>query len=96
MDARLLTQVTNLGLLAGVGLGSGHILMPARASASLLSRVVFIASVAGTGALAGWRERRSRENDLGEEVRGSELVWIATGALAALVIAGLAYELVHG
>lgn len=96
MDARRLTLLTNIGLLAGVGLGGGHLLMPTRATASVAARLVFLASIAGTGALAGWRERRSRENDAGEEVAGTEALWVGAGALISLVVALLAYELVHG
>ncbi|MDB4916504.1 MAG: hypothetical protein JWM95_4148 [Gemmatimonadetes bacterium] len=95
MDARLLTRLTNAGLLAGVGMGVGHLIMPARAGTALLSRLTFVASVAGTGALAAWRERRSLENDAGEEIRSPQPLWLVSGALAALAIAWIAYLLAH-
>jgi hypothetical protein len=77
-------------------MGTGHLLMPARATASVFSRLLFVAAVAGTGALAGWRERRARELDGDENVPGVQSLWIAGGAVWALVIAWLAYKLFHG
>jgi hypothetical protein len=96
MDARLLTRLTNAGLLAGIGMGGGHLLMPARAGASVLSRFAFVASMAGTGALMGWRERRARELDGDENVPGAQPLWIAGGAMWALLLAWLAYRVAHG
>ncbi|MEP6731557.1 MAG: hypothetical protein ABJE10_12995 [bacterium] len=96
MNVRNLTRLTNAGLLAGIGMGSGHLLMPARAGAGLLSRTVFIAAMAGTGALAGWRERRARELDGDENVPGAQWLWNTGGAIWALVLAWLAYRLAHG
>lgn len=96
MDARLITRITNAGLIVGVGVGGGHWLMPARAGSAITSRLLFVASMAGTGALAAWRERRSRENDGGEEVRGAQPLWLLSGALAAVALAWLAYRLAHG
>ena len=96
MNVRALTRLTNVGLLAGVGLGVGHLLMPARAAASLLSRLAFLASMAGTGALIGWRERRARELDGDEDVRGAQPMWIAGGATSAIVLAWIAYRIAHG
>ena len=95
MDVRALTRLTNAGLLAGVGMGSGHLLMPARAGATMLSRLAFVASMAVTGALAGWRERRARELDGDENVPGAQPLWIAGGAVGALVLAWIAYEIAH-
>ena len=95
MDARALTRLTNAGLLAGVGLGFGHLLLPARAGASMLARFAFAASLVGTGALAGWRERRARELDGDEEIPGAQWLWIVGGAAGALGIAWLAYRLAH-
>lgn len=96
MDGRLLTRITNAGLLATVGMGAGHLLMPARATAGLAARAAFIASVAGTGALAGWRERRAREYDGDELVRGAAWVWVTWGILSALLLAWFAFWLMHG
>jgi hypothetical protein len=96
MDARLLTRLTNAGLLAGVGMGGGHLLMPARAGASVLSRLTFVASMAGTGALMGWRERRARELDGDENVAGAQPLWIVGGAVSSLLLAWLAYRIAHG
>lgn len=96
MNVRSLTRITNAGLLAGIGMGTGHLLMPARASSGLLSRMAFVAAVAGTGALAGWRERRARELDGDENVPGVQSLWIAGGAAWAVAIAWIAYELAHG
>jgi membrane protease YdiL (CAAX protease family) len=95
VNVRNLTRITNAGLLAGVGMGGGHLLMPARAGA-VFSRLVFVATMAGTGALAGWRERRARELDGDENVPGAQPLWIAGGALLALVLAWLAYRVAHG
>jgi hypothetical protein len=96
MDARALTRLTNAGLLAGIGMGGGHLLMPARAGASIFARLTFVASIAGTGALMGWRERRARELDGDENVPGAQPLWIAGGAALALVLAWLAYRIAHG
>lgn len=96
MNVRSLTRITNAGLLAAVGMGTGHLLMPARATAGVFSRMLFVGAVAGTGALAGWRERRARELDGDENVPGVQSLWIAGGAVWALVIAWVAYKLFHG
>ncbi|MEP6618347.1 MAG: hypothetical protein ABJE47_03490 [bacterium] len=96
MDGRLLTRLTNAGLLAGVGMGVGHLLMPARVSAGMTSRMAFVALVAGTGSLAAWRERRARENYSDERLRGAPWVWLAGGASIALGLAAIAYWLMHG
>ena len=96
MNVRTLTRITNAGLLAGVGMGTGHLLMPARATAGVFSRLAFVAAVAGTGALAGWRERRARELDGDENVPGIQAIWIWGGAFWALVIAWIAYRIAHG
>ncbi|MEO5817052.1 MAG: hypothetical protein ABIT20_17420 [Gemmatimonadaceae bacterium] len=96
MNVRSLTRITNAGLLAGIGMGTGHLLMPARHGAGVVSRFVFVAAVAGTGALAGWRERRARELDGDENVPGVQWLWIAGGAIWALAIAWVAYKLFHG
>ena len=96
MDARRLVRATNVALVAAVGVGAGHLLMPVRAGASLSARVTFVASVAGAGALAAWRER-----SIGAEYRDSPLpggvgLWLAAGAGVALLLAALAWWLVHG
>jgi len=96
VNVRTLTRITNAGLLAGVGMGTGHLLMPARATAGVFSRLAFVAAVAGTGALAGWRERRARELDGDENVPGIQAIWIWGGAFWALVIAWIAYRIAHG
>lgn len=95
MNVRVLTRLTNAGLLAGVGMGSGHLLMPARAGASMFSRLAFVASMAGAGALAGWRERRARELDGDEDGLGAQPLWIAGGAVSAITLAWLAYKIAH-
>lgn len=96
VNVRNLTHITNAGLLAGVGMGSGHLLMPARAGAGILGRVVFVATMAGTGALAGWRERRARELDGDENVPGAQPLWIVGGAISSLILAWIAYRIAHG
>ena len=96
MNVRTLTRLTNAGLVAGIGMGAGHLLMPARATASLLSRVAFAVGMVGTGALVGWRERRGQELDGEEDIAGSQPVWILTGAVAMAVLARGAYRVAHG
>lgn len=96
MNARALTRITNAGLLAGVGMGGGHLFMPAHATSDLMERILFLASLAGTGAVAGWRERRARELDGEENVPGAQSLWVAGGAIVTLLLAWLAYQLVHG
>jgi len=96
VNVRTLTRLTNAGLVAGIGMGAGHLLMPARATASLLSRVAFAVSLVGTGALVGWRERRGRELDGEEDVAGSQPVWILAGGVAMAVLAWGAYRVAHG
>lgn len=96
MEERLLTRITNVGLLAAVGMGVAHLVMPTRATAGFASRVAFVASVAGTGALMGWRERRARENAGDERVHGALWVWIVWGVISALALASLAFWLMHG
>jgi hypothetical protein len=76
-------------------MGAGHLFMPARATATIISRVAFIASVAGAGALVGWRERRARDLD-GDEQLGAQELWIAGGVIVALATAWVAYRAAHG
>lgn len=95
MNIRGITRITNAGLLLGVGLGGAHLLMPARAGAGMAARIAFYASMAGTGALAGWRERRARELDGDEDVPGDQALWIIGGAVVALALAWLAFYLAH-
>ena len=68
--------------------------MPARATATVVARVAFVASVAGTGALAGWRERRGREHD-GDEELGPEPLWMLAGMVTALAAAWVAFYVAH-
>ena len=96
MDVRTITRLTNAGLVAGIGMGAGHLLMPARATASWLSRVVFAVGMLGTGALVGWRERRGRELDGEEDVPGSQPVWLLVGAVVMVLLAWGAYRVAHG
>ena len=96
MDARRLVRATNAALVAGVGMGAGHLLMPARTGTPAGIRALFVACVAGSGALAAWRER-----SIGAEYRdgpmpGAPWLWLAAGALAALTLAALAWWVVHG
>ena len=96
MNVRLLTRITNAGMLAVVGMGVGHLVMPTRATTGIVSRAAFVATIAGTGALAGWRERRGRELDGDESVPGIQPLWIGGGAILALALAWIAYRLAHG
>ena len=96
MNVRILTRLTNAGLVAGIGMGAAHLLMPARVTASVLSRVAFAVSMVGTGALVGWRERRGRELDGDEDIPGSQAVWILAGGVAMVALAWGAYRVAHG
>lgn len=69
--------------------------MPARANATLLTRAAFVLSIAGTGALIGWRERRGRALD-GDRDISTLPRWIIAGILLALLAAYLAYHAAHG
>lgn len=77
-------------------MGAGHLLMPARATASLLSRGAFVVGMAGTGALVAWRERRARELDGDEDVAGPQPLWLVGGSVAMLALAWAAYRIAHG
>ena len=77
-------------------MGAGHLLMPARATASLLSRGAFVVGMAGTGALVAWRERRGRELDGDESIAGSQPLWLVVGSVAMLVLAWATYQIAHG
>jgi hypothetical protein len=96
LDARLLTRLTNVALVAGVGMATGHLLVPARPGTGPLARAGFVASVALVGALAAWRERRALAYSSGIPPRGGLALWLAAGTLGALLIAALAYYVVHG
>ena len=76
-------------------MGTGHLLMPARATATMVARLAFVASVAGTGALIGWRERRGRALD-GDEKLGTQSLWISGGVVIALAAAWIAFRIAHG
>ena len=96
MDARLLVRITNLALVATVGMTTGHLLMPSRPGTSATAKAAFVASVAASGSLAAWRERREAVFARGAAVRGPLAAWLATGAIAALVLAAIAWWLMHG
>lgn len=96
MDARLLVRLTNTAIVATAGMTAGHVLMPARPTASPLARVSFAGIVAASGALAAWRERREAVFAHGAAVRGATALWLATGAITALLLAAIAWWLMHG
>lgn len=96
MDARLLVRLTNTALVAAAGMTAGHLLMPARPTATPLARAAFVGIVAASGALAAWRERREALFAHGPAVRGRIGLWLATGAIAALLLAAIAWWLMHG
>ena len=77
-------------------MGAGHLLMPARATASLVSRGAFVVGMAGTGALVAWRERRGRELDGDEDIAGPQPLWLLAGSVAMLALAWAAYRIAHG
>jgi hypothetical protein len=95
LDARLLTRLTNVALVAVVGMGAGHLLLPARAGAGPAARAGFVASVVVVGALAAWRERDALEYARGSTPRGAPALWLAGGAFLAFLLAALAYHVVH-
>ena len=96
MDARRLVRATNAALVAGVGMGTGHLLFPARPGATMGSRALFAASVAGAGAIAAWRERSIGAEYRGGPMPGALWAWSASGACVALVLAALAWWVMHG
>jgi hypothetical protein len=76
---------------------SAHTLLPARADAGLARRAGFMGIVAGSGALAAWRERREHRLSSPTGVaRGGPALWLAAGAVAAILLAWLANVVVHG
>ena len=75
-------------------MSAGHLFMPARATATTIARLAFVGCVAGTGALAGWRERRGREL-VGDEELGPEPLWMVAGVVTALAAAWVAFYVVH-
>ena len=95
MNVRALTRLTNAALVVAIGMGSAHLLMPVRATASALSRGVFVMSMAGTGALVAWRERRGRELDGDEHIAGAQRLWLLAGSVAMLALAWVAYRIAH-
>lgn len=76
-------------------MGAGHLAMPARATTGIVAKSLFVGTMAATGALAGWRERRGRELD-GDESMGPQPLWIAGGVVVSLLLSWLAYRLAHG
>jgi hypothetical protein len=95
MDARLLTRCTSTALVVVAGMGAGHLLMPVRAGASVAARAGFVVVVALAGAVAAARERTISAEYRGAPP-GAVLPWVGAGAALALVLAGLAWYLVHG
>lgn len=95
MDARLLTRGTNLLLVAVVGMGAGHLIMPARPGAGAGARAAFVALVAGSGAVAGARER-AIAREYGTRTFAARWPWLVAGAVVALLLAGVAWYMVHG
>jgi hypothetical protein len=96
LDARLLTRLTNVALIAVVGMGTGHLLFPARADAPPAARAGFVAALSLAGALAARRERDALAWERGSTPRGAPVLWLVGGALAALLLAALAFRIVHG
>lgn len=94
MDARLLTRCTNVALVTVVGMGAAHLLMPSRPDSGVAGRAAFGALVAGAGVVAGLRER-AVTLEYGVGVSAAAPVWGAAGAGAALVLAALAWYVVH-
>lgn len=97
MNARTLTHVTNVLLLSASGMISAHTLLPARADAGFARRAGFVGIVAGSGALAAWRERRERRlSSPTGAAWGALALWLAAGAIAAVLLAWIANTVVHG
>lgn len=96
MNVRVITRLTNAALVVTIGMGTAHLLMPARATASVLSRGAFVAGMAGTGALVAWRERRARELDGDKHIAGAQPLWLLAGGVAMLALAWVAYRIAHG
>jgi hypothetical protein len=92
VDERVLTPTTSVLTVLVVGMVAGHVLMPARPGAGLAAQAEFVAAVAATGALGGWRTGRV----FGRRGSWRIVVAVAAGALLALGLAGVAYVIVHG
>ena len=97
MNARVLTHLTNALLLSASGMVSAHTLLPARADAGFARRAGFMGIVAGSGALAAWRERREvRLSSPMGLVWGGPALWLSAGAVVAMLLAWAANVVVHG
>ncbi len=89
MDAVLLSRVTTVLVVGGVGGVAGHVLWPFAPGAGVARPTAFVALMLATGALRGWREAVVREAP-------------ATGrmaslyALGALALALLGHVVMHG
>jgi hypothetical protein len=92
MDERVLTPSTSVLTVLVVGMVAGHVLMPARPDPTGAHRALFLLSVAGAGALGGWRVAGLRRS------RGVAVRWLgaALGVALSLSLAVAGYLIVHG
>ena len=76
---------------------AGHVVAPYAAGAGVGRRVLFALIMLALGAWRGQREWRARADWNGTGVRRDHLLWsAASGAVAALLLAGVGYEVAHG
>lgn len=95
MDAVHLARLTTVLAVGVVGGVAGHVLVPFSPGVGAGPKLLFVALVAGTGALRGWRARV-----LQGELHGTPPTRVARTAalfaLAALAASWAGFALVHG
>ena len=94
----MLTPSTSMLTVLVAGMAAGHILMPARAGATLGQRAAFLVLVAAAGALGGWRTGRAFLGRWPGARNGVTAIAgaVIAGAVIALSLAAAGYTIVHG
>jgi hypothetical protein len=98
MTAPALARLTSLVVVAGAGLALGHLLNPLTAGGTHPGPLTaFVLGMGAIGAWRGWRHVAVRAEWNGHAMTHAAGVRGAVvGAGAALVVAALAYTVVHG